>query len=136
MIANVKDSLPIESNTVLPYIILWDPVKKFPELITECIGDGCTGKLSVQFWRVGQSHSMEPRLLHCVENTVMLISPTYQCEYGHTLSATDPQLIGKLNPAYVPFILLHHSGFTRHFVNTLFREGVSILGIEHHILSN
>lgn len=60
----------------------------------------------------------------------------YHCEHGHALSATNPQLIGKLNSIYIPFILLHRTGFTRHFANTiilLFREGLSILGIEHHI---
>lgn len=133
MMLQSSDSLP----TIFPYIVIWNPLMKFPEDLPDvCMQDGCTWKILMKHWRMGQSHGMEPRLLHCVENIVVLISPMYQCEYGHSLSATDPQLLAKLSPAYIPFVLLHRTGFTRHFINTvvlLFREGVTIQGIERHI---
>ena len=141
-------SPPVDSNynsreestfgeQILPYIMFWDPIQKFVgKLANQCMFESCSGTVRVKCWRTGQSLSMQPRLLHCIEYNVLLISPIYICEYSHTFSSTDPRLTENILQEHIPFILLHRTGFTRHFVNTvvhLYREGMAILGIERFV---
>lgn len=122
---------------ILPYVMFWDPIHKFADTLSnQCLCESCSGTLRVKCWRTGQSLSMQPRLLHGIEHNVLLVSPIYICEYSHTLSSTDPRLTENILQEHIPFILLHRTGFTRHFVNTivhLYREGMPILGIERFV---
>ena len=55
------------------------------------------------------------------------------CECSHTVSATDPQLTENILQEQIPFVLLHRTEFTRHFINTivhLFRQGMLLYKIE------
>ena len=81
---------------VLPYVMLWDPVGRVTS--DNCLQHGCCERLTVKCWRVGQSNSLQPRLIHCVEHVTVLVSPAYYCEQGHTFTSTDPSLTHNLEP--------------------------------------
>ncbi len=42
---------------------------------------------------MGQTHSLQPRVLHISEHTILLVSALYVCPAGHEVSATDPRLM-------------------------------------------
>ena len=102
----------------------------------KCVEEGCSGKFVTKVWRTGQSQSMQPRLIHCIEYTILLVSPIYSCPRGHTCCATDPKIYKQLHHESRPFILLHRTGFTKHFVNTLIHllsEAMAILAMERFV---
>ena len=101
-----------------------------------CIFETCSGTLSIKSWRTGQSQSLQPRRLHCVERTVVLVPPLFQCEFGHSVASTDPHFTESVLQDQVPFVLLHRNGFTKTLINTvthLFHQGMNIHSIEFFI---
>ena len=80
---------------------------------------------------------MEPRLFHGIHHTVLLVGAIYKCtENNHKVISTDPRLLNKLGSFDLPFVLLHRSGLTQEFVNSvvsLAREGLSIAAIGRHM---
>ena len=80
------------------------------------------------YWKRGQSTGLQPRVIH--EYTVLVVPAVYSCEYEHTVSSTDPSIVNVLCWEQHPFVLLHRTGFTKHFVNTiidLLQEGMTTL---------
>lgn len=60
------------------------------------------------------------------------------CCNNHVYLTTDPRLLQSIKPQYIPFILLHKSGFLKSFVNHvigLIREGLCITAVERFIQS-
>ena len=127
----------VEHSHILPYVMLWEPIPKFiGRLSNKCMIESCSGTLKVKCWRTSQSPSLQPRLLHCIDYKVLLVSPIYICECSHTVSATDPQLTENILQEQIPFVLLHRTGFTQHFIYTtvhLFRQGMLLYNIEKFV---
>ena len=128
-------------KVALPYVILWNPVCQFPlcsETLKVCSVDGCGNILHFYGWTNGCSSGKQPRILHDINNVVLLVSAIYQCNGNphHMLYSTDPQLLKQINPIWIPFHLLHRTGFTHSFVKSvtsLVSEGLPLQMIECHI---
>ena len=85
---------------------------------------------------MGQNTGRLPRLIHDTEGVVLLVSALYKCSNGHLIYSTDPRLMKKISIPYLPFILLHRTGFTRSFitnVGSLVQQGLSMNCIARHI---
>ena len=118
----------------LPSVIVWDPYSSVPSLPLLCAVCNCP--VVRKEWKRGQSPALEPRLLHDITSTVVLISSQYVCHNKHVVLTTDPRVLKLLLPEQIPFILLHRTGFLKTFkdqVIGLIEEGMSILGVERYI---
>ena len=138
LLKSTKPSDPME--LVLPFILFWNPLAQFPLLSQEikmCPNDMCGGELEFCEWSNGRRKGIEPRLLHGTHHTILLVGAIYKCrENNHRVHATDPRLLKTLDLFDLPFSLLHRSGLTHEFVNSvisLAREGLSIAAIARHI---
>ena len=101
-----------------------------------CPVDGCVGTLTFQTWVDGSSKGLQPRLLHDMHHIILLVGVVYKCCKGHYLHSTDPRILRKIDQIYLPFHLLHRTGFIRRFVNQivhLAHEGLPINAIARHI---
>lgn len=121
---------------VLPHVILWNPIQQFPNLYVSCLHGYCSRfPLSLKCWRIGQTNSLQPRVLHATDYTILLVSAVYKCPVGHESSSTDPriQLVGEDN---LPFILFHKTGFIKSFeesVIELVKQGLTVKSIEGYV---
>ena len=89
-------------------------------------------------WKLGQSPALQPRIIHDIESIVVLISAQYICCNNHIYLTTDPRVLQRISEIYIPFTLLHKTGFLKSFVNQvigLIREGLNICAIERYIRS-
>ena len=126
---------------VLPHVIFWNPLVQLPLLHSQikcCPSDKCAGKLVLYEWSCGQSKCLQPRLLHYTYHTVLLVCAIYKCtENNHRIYSTDPRVLNKLGSSFsLPFFLLHRTGITRQFVDSvvsLAKEGLSIKAIARHV---
>ena len=85
---------------------------------------------------MGQTNSLQPRVIHAIDYTILLISAVYKCPVGHESSSTDPRIIDLVGDHNVPFILLHKTGFTKSFegsVIELVKQGMTVKGIESYV---
>lgn len=129
------------STVVLPNVTLWHPLVQFPmqcHSLQVCPNEECTGILKLHVWAIGQSKGIQPRLIHHVDSTILLVGAIYKCSSGHTIYSTDPRLLRRLDSVQVPFVLLHRSGFTRAFIHSvvsLAKEGLPIKAIARHLQS-
>ena len=118
---------------ILPYVLLWNPLQQF-HLV--CVHDHCRSPLLLKCWKLGQANSLQPRVLHTSEHTVILVSAVYVCPAGHEVSSTDPRLMEYVGDHNIPFILLHKTGFMRNFVHTvieLVQQGMTLCGVERFV---
>lgn len=120
----------------------WNPVAQFSlcSKIKFCPVNGCVGTLHLHDWTSGSSSGKQPRIVHDINHVIFLVSAIYQCSEGpqHTLYSTDSQILEQLNSIWIPFNLLHRTGFTRSFVNSVINlvvEGLPLQAIECHIPS-
>lgn len=96
----------------------------------------CGGCLHTMDWKCGQTRANQPRILHDLDFTVLLVSALWACDKGHTrISSTDPNVLHMLYERlhFQPFVLLHKTGFTTTFINTvleLVKEGNTFDGVE------
>ena len=134
----VAKNLNSLSSLIFPYVLLWDPLHQFPG----CFYDGvpcphCSQPLiRTIYWKMGQSIGLQPRVIHCIEYTVLVVPAVYSCVHEHTVVSTDPSIVNVLHVEQQPFVLLHRTGFTKHFVRTvihLLQEGMNIAKIELYI---
>ena len=101
-----------------------------------CPVDGCVEPLTFQAWIDGSNKGLQPRLLHDMHHIILLVGAIYKCCKGHYLHSTDPRILRKIDQIYLPFHLLHHTGFTRRFLNEvvhLAHEGLPINAIARHV---
>ena len=135
------DVVPVLSGCVLPYVMLWNPIMQLLPSHTRGIGLGCSvehcvGSLVLKCWKVGQTHSLQPRILHTVEHTVLLVSALYSCSFGHEISSTDPNFLMQISQDHIPFVLLHKTGFLKQFIQSvlsLVRQGMTFSSVERFI---
>ena len=86
-------------------------------------------------WKYGQSKGLEPRILHDIDHTILLVSAVWFCDNGHQISSIDSRVLQvvKVKTGFQPFILLHKTGFTSAFITTvieLIQEGNSFSSVE------
>ena len=124
---------------ILPHILCWNPLMQLPLLsqsLNQCPVDNCSEILKFHSWVDGSNKGLLPRLLHDMHHIVLLVGATYKCCKGHYIHSTDPRILKKIDQVYLPFHLLHHTGFTRAFVSEvvhLAHEGVPICAIARHV---
>ena len=123
------------ASLALPFVLLWDPLQQYSPYFCDGITcPQCSKPLKRRvYWKCGQSSGLQPRVVHCIEYTVLVVPAVYSCEYEHTVSSTDPSIVNVLRWEQHPFVLLHRTGFTKHFINTiitLLQEGMTISRIE------
>lgn len=122
------------SELILPPVIVWDPYLSIPSLSLQCVE--CNQSIERKAWKLGQSPALEPRLIHGIESNVILVSSQYICSNSHIFLTTDPRVLNLLSSDYVPFILLHRTGFVRSFLDCiigLIGEGLRISAVERFI---
>lgn len=119
---------------IQPHVLLWNPLQQFPNIHITCIRDHCSlFPLSVKYWRIGQTQSLQPRVIHTTDYIVLLVSPVYKCPVGHEVSSTDPKIIDLLGEHNVPFILFHKTGLMKNFEESVIefvKQGMSLRSIE------
>ena len=94
---------------ILPHVLLWNPLQQFAVVFGEkpgCVKERCAGLLKLRCWKVGQTHSLQPRIVHASKCTVLLVAALYSCSFGHEVSSTDPMLTSKLCQEHIPCIEL------------------------------
>ena len=126
----------------LPTVLLWHPLQLLQQLLLSnaweaCPIDNCGSKMTLSRWNTGRIDGHLPRLIHDINNVVVLVPAIYKCGNGHEVLATDPRIF-LLFPEeeYIPFILFHRSGVMRAFarmVITLTIKGLSFSSIEQFI---
>ena len=107
----------------LPAVLIWDPYSAYPSIFPpgsiRCNSESCCGATKFSYWNDGSTTSTQPRTLHDMHSTILLVSAVYACDSGHKVLAHDESVL-KHFPTYrmVPFILLSKTGFTAEFVDT------------------
>ncbi len=127
-------------SCILPHIILWDPLNQWPRSFKEgMLCPYCSQLLAkIIYWKWGQSDGLQPRVIHGIESTVLIVPAVYTCIHEHTVVATDPRILKELVFEQLPFILLHRTGFTKAFITSiiqLMRGGMTIVQVENYITS-
>lgn len=100
-------SNPIPDDFLVPKIIIWNPLKKHSFLFGEDRELQCSvcGKLcTTSGWLDGTSGHCQPRLLHDVDDVVLLVSAVYACSEGHKILAHDERIVSMLPREMVPFV--------------------------------
>lgn len=122
-------------------MILWNPILQFSSIsnvLNKCPIEGCKGVIHIHGWTIGSTSGTQPRILHDLNYVILLVGAIYRCNFNssHVIYSTDPRVINKINPVWLPFHLLHRSGYTHHFVQSvinLVQEGLSVEAISRHV---
>ena len=122
----------------LPHLIIWHPYSSFPDLFPpeSIMCPSCGSPTSFYYWNDGSASHLQPRIIHDVENYVLLVSAVYVCPSRHRLLANDVTVLEKF-PSIVPFVLCHRTGFTENLISLCYRllvHGVNFYQIESLVL--
>ena len=121
---------------LLPSVILWDPLSMYHSSLqgrAVLVCTTCSKELKVACWNDGSSSHLQPRLIHSIEDFVLLVSAVYTCEEGHRILAHDQRILSSLPcKDMIPFTLIHKTGFTTNFVNLC--GSLCQIGINFHSL--
>ena len=129
-----------DEDLFLPMLILWNPYGTYPSLFppTSIVCPTCGSSTRYSHWQDGSSPSTQPRLIHEVDNVVLLVSAVYTCENRHKLLAHDEHILSKFPSRHmIPFLLVSRTGFTTqlvHTCNTLCRRGMNFYNIETFLI--
>lgn len=130
----------VEIELDLPAVILWNPYVSHSQIFTSqiTICEKCQCQLQESYWLDGSSESKQPRILHDMNRLVVLVSAVYSCDNNHRIIAHDERILQIFpSPDFVPFVLLHRTGFTRSLVNlcyNLVSQGLNFQRIETLII--
>lgn len=74
---------------ILPHVILWDPLNQFPSSFPHGVPCPNCSELLDQtvYWKWGQSIGIQPRVIHGLENTILIVPAVYICGNKHTVVA-------------------------------------------------
>lgn len=129
-----SDIPPQPEDFLYPSVIIWSPFEVYNlESTVKC--PLCHSNLlsHEKYWADG-SHSFMPRILHSFDHLVLLISQIYQCIGKQTLLGHDERLLQVLPKSVnIPFVLLHKTGYTTEYINTvvmLSNSGINFFKIE------
>lgn len=126
--------------------ILWSPLEQYSDVITrecpKCKDEGVNSVLYATGWTDGSS-TEQPRLIHCVNSNVILISRIYSCPNQHRVLGHNPDIVCQFKAlnmqSCVPFHLWHISGFTNaliDYIESLCQSGIPLQQIEKLLISN
>ena len=126
---------------ILPPVIIWHPILQLSscsDKLDKCPNEGCKGVLHIHGWTTGSTSGTQPRILHDINYMILLLGAIYQCDLdsSHIIYSTDPRILSQINQLWIPFHLLHRSGCTHSFVQSvvnLVQEGLPINAISRHI---
>lgn len=127
------------SFCALPYVLLWDPLRQLDIVFVQpqiCLVESCDSVMHFQCWRTGSHKGNQPRVIHSIESTILLVTAEYSCGNGHIIFGSDSRIIQIIPAQFVPFVLLHRTGFTKQFISTaihLIGEGQSIHSVIRYI---
>ena len=128
-----------DEEIVMPKILLWNPYIIYPHIVkpgsVKCVN--CGSIMHHGYWNDGTSHAKQPRILHGLDNIVVLVSAVYVCGNRHKILAHDPAILELFPSNSIPFILLHKTGFTKELVDTsiaLCKRGINFYRLESLIL--
>ena len=105
-------------------IILWLPLEQYSHLIKrecpKCKVDSVYTELIATGWTDGCTTD-QPRLIHCVNSNVILVSRIYSCPNQHRVLGHHPDFIHQFTSqnlkSILPFHLWHITGFTATLMN-------------------
>lgn len=134
------------SFLMLP-VIIWSPLEQYQEYINsecpKCELDTVVTKSKLVPCGWTNSESIQPRLIHCVNNNVILVSRIYCCENNHRVLGHHPGIIRKFVEhdlkCVVPFHLWHVTGCTIplvQYISDMADSGVSLRRIEAILSDN
>ena len=94
-------------------------------------------------WTNGVLNENQPRLIHCVNFNVILVSRIYRCSNDHRVLAHNPGIIKSFSSGHLrcllPFHLWHRTGFTiplLEYVTDMCDSGMSLRHVESTLSSN
>ena len=101
-------------------VIVWSPTEQYSGLISskcpKCEMDGVHSQLYPIAWTDGRCNDNRPRLLHCINTNVILVSRIYRCSNQHRVLGHHPDIIHRFTrhnlQSLLPFRLWHITGFT------------------------
>ena len=67
---------------ILPYILLWNLIQQYVTTYgvrPVCMQENCAGLLVLKCSKMGQTHSLQPRIQHDCKCTVLLVTALYSC---------------------------------------------------------
>lgn len=118
-------------------VIIWSPLEQYNGIISrecpKCKMNGFASLLVPTDWTDGQTCQNEPRLLHCVNTNVLLVTRVYTCPSQHRVLGHHPDIISMFDTlnlqCMVPFRLWHITGFTNSlidYIDDLCQSGVPL----------
>ena len=83
-----SETPPNPEDFLLPVVILWSPLLTYQHVLPnsgriKCVS--CDKVLQTAYWHDGKASHSRPRLLHGVQDIVLLVSAVYMCENGHKI---------------------------------------------------
>ena len=121
-------------------VIVWTPLEQYSAFtMRQCPKCKLNGDMQFRAgWTDGCSTD-QPRLLHCVNSNVILVSRIYSCSNNHRVLGHNPDLIRQIPTSLVPFHLWHVAGFTEtliNYIDNLCHVGLAMQQIETILAGN
>ena len=97
-------------------MILWSPYEQFSQLNFSC--PKCSKTIQVPLSPIEWTYTSnrQPRLIHCLNTNILLISRVYQCSNEHVILGHHPDLVNHVRESgmecSIPFLLWHQTGFS------------------------
>ena len=128
-------------------VIVWSPIEQYAGLITndcpKCRVNGVSACLAPADWTDGYCSNNQPRLIHCVNSNVIIVSRIYYCPHQHRVLGHHPDIIHRFTASnlqcLVPFRLWHVTGFTCilvDYIDHACQFGTPMQQIENMLISN
>ena len=90
------------------------------------------------YWNDGSSAAKQPRVLHGINDKVLLVSTVHSCEKNAYYSVAHDEIILKqISSQLIPFWLLHKTGFIYELFDTcqaFCRQGINFYWMETLII--
>ena len=133
--------IPLDKNALLepqlflmPPVMIWSPLEQFhSQLVSGFLCPTCEDAQPLQphGWRDGSKERLEPRKIHGMGGTILLVGRIYKCSKGHEIVGYNPKILEQipLQHMAVPFCLWHRTGFSRQFMDVIVgmvSSGISI----------
>ena len=103
-----------QRTSLIPSIILWDPLSQLENFPSEC--NECQLPMKRRSWKDGNNSRDNPRVLYGITQPYLLVSCLYACRKDHKVLSHDQRIIDKCDEQLVPFVLLHQVGATKEFL--------------------
>ena len=88
----IAESTSDLAHYILPNVMLWSPIQQHVTTYgvrPVCMQENCAGSLVIKCWKMGQTHSLQPHILHDCKCTVLLVAALYSCPYVTVASGAN-----------------------------------------------